>query len=162
MRSLGTNTVAVILIRVNDKSNFSPIQTDSTKSSSSHSATTNLQLTTTTQIDQPTKPTNQLPSTTPANMPLDNPTTTNKNQDSGVTGAAKFVTSTVGNAAGGVGRTAGNVVGAAGRGLGDTITSATGSAGKPVGDALGSVGTGVQSGADSVSKGVENAGQWKQ
>ncbi|KAI1102871.1 hypothetical protein F4804DRAFT_333833 [Jackrogersella minutella] len=84
-----------------------------------------------------------------------------RSQDSGVTGAAKFVTSTVGNVAGGVGRTTGNVVGAAGRGLGDTITSATGSSGKPVGDALGSVGTGIQNGAEGVSKGVENAGQWK-
>ncbi|KAI0839636.1 hypothetical protein F5Y06DRAFT_11422 [Hypoxylon sp. FL0890] len=101
----------------------------------------------------PTIHTIHRPATRPANM--------NNSQDSGVTGAAKFVTSTVGNTAGGVGRTAGNVVGAAGRGLGDTITSATGSAGKPVGDALGSVGTGVQNGADSLSKGVENAGQWK-
>ncbi|KAI0419467.1 hypothetical protein F5X98DRAFT_384742 [Xylaria grammica] len=88
-------------------------------------------------------------------MPLDN------NDNKGVTGAAKFVTSTLGNAAGGVGRTVGNVTGAAGRGIGDTITSATGSAGKPVGDAISSVGTGVENGANSVSKGVENAGQWK-
>ncbi|RYP37326.1 hypothetical protein DL767_002969 [Monosporascus sp. MG133] len=82
-------------------------------------------------------------------------------QDKGVTGAAKFVTSTVGNTVGGVGRTVGAVTGAAARGVGDTITSATGSAGKPVGDAIGSVGTGIQGGADSISKGVENAGQWK-
>ncbi|KAI0199812.1 FAD-binding domain-containing protein [Astrocystis sublimbata] len=88
-------------------------------------------------------------------MPLEN------NNDKGVTGAAKFVTSTLGNAVGGVGRTAGNITGAAGRGLGDTITSATGSTGKPVGDAIGSVGSGIQNGADGVSKGVENAGQWK-
>ncbi|KAI1777410.1 hypothetical protein F4818DRAFT_439766 [Hypoxylon cercidicola] len=74
------------------------------------------------------------------------------NQDSGVTGAAKFVTSTIGNVAGGVGRTAGGVVGAAGRGLGDTVTSTTGSAGKPVGDAVSSIGTGVQDGAEGVSK----------
>ncbi|KAI0813097.1 hypothetical protein GGR55DRAFT_677420 [Xylaria sp. FL0064] len=80
-------------------------------------------------------------------MPLEN------NNDKGATGAAKFVTSTVGNAVGGVGRTVGNVTGAAGRGIGDTITSATGSAGKPVGDAISSVGTGVENGANSVSKG---------
>ncbi|KAI8631278.1 hypothetical protein F5Y19DRAFT_473684 [Xylariaceae sp. FL1651] len=88
-------------------------------------------------------------------MPLEN------NNDKGVTGAAKFVTSTVGNAVGGVGRTAGNITGAAGRGVGDTITSATGSAGKPVGDAFNALGNGVENGANSVSKGVENAGQWK-
>lgn len=90
-------------------------------------------------------------------MPLDNTT----NKDSGITGAAKFVTSTVGNAAGGLGRTAGNVTGAATKGVGDTITSATGSAGKPIGDAITNVGAGIQQGTDSVSKGVENAGQWK-
>ncbi|KAI0532143.1 hypothetical protein GGR58DRAFT_491254 [Xylaria digitata] len=90
-----------------------------------------------------------------SNMPLDN------NDNKGVTGAAKFVTSTLGNVAGGVGRTVGNVTGAAGRGVGDTITSTTGSAGKPVGDAISSVGTGIENGANSVSKGVENAGQWK-
>lgn len=82
-------------------------------------------------------------------------------QDKGVTGAAKWATSTVGNVAGGVGRTVGNVAGAAGRGVGDTVTSVTGEAGKPVGDAIGSVGTGVQSGAEGLSKGVEDAGQWK-
>lgn len=85
----------------------------------------------------------------------------NNNQDKGVTGAAKWTTSTVGNAVGGVGRTVGNVTGAAGRGLGETVTSVTGEAGKPVGDAIGSVGTGVQNGAEGLSKGVENAGQWK-
>ncbi len=90
-----------------------------------------------------------------ANMPIEN------SQNQGVTGAAKFVTSTVGNTVGGLGRTVGNVTGAAARGVGDTITGATGSAGKPVGDALGSVGTGIQDGANSVSKGVENAGQWR-
>ncbi|KAH7040934.1 uncharacterized protein B0I36DRAFT_311778 [Microdochium trichocladiopsis] len=88
-------------------------------------------------------------------MPLDN------SQNQGVTGAAKFVTSTLGNAVGGVGRTVGNVTGAAGRGVGETITSTTGSAGKPVGDAISALGNGVQDGATSVSKGVENAGQWK-
>ncbi|RAK94020.1 hypothetical protein BO79DRAFT_249243 [Aspergillus costaricaensis CBS 115574] len=82
------------------------------------------------------------------------------NQDSGVTGAAKFVTSTLGNAVGGVSRTVGGVTGAAGRGIGDTITGATGSAGKPVGDALGSVGSGVEDGARKVAKGIEDAGQW--
>ncbi|KAI0100280.1 hypothetical protein GGR51DRAFT_564304 [Nemania sp. FL0031] len=87
-------------------------------------------------------------------MPLEN------NSDKGVTGAAKFVTSTLGNAVGGVGRTAGNITGAAGRGIGDTVTSVTGSAGKPVGDAIGNVGTGIENGANSVAKGVENAGRW--
>ena len=82
-------------------------------------------------------------------------------QDTGVTGAAKFVTSGVGNLVGGVSRTAGTVTGAAGRGVGDTITGATGSAGKPLGDALSALGTGVESGAVGVAKGVENAGQWK-
>ncbi|KAI0129622.1 hypothetical protein BJ170DRAFT_681115 [Xylariales sp. AK1849] len=85
-------------------------------------------------------------------MPLDN------SQNQGATGAAKFVTSSVGNVVGGISRTVGNVTGAAGRGVGDTITGATGSAGKPVGDALGSLGTGVENGASGVAKGVENAG----
>ncbi|KAH9907531.1 hypothetical protein F4778DRAFT_777957 [Xylariomycetidae sp. FL2044] len=88
-------------------------------------------------------------------MPLDN------NDNKGVTGAAKFVTSSVGNAVGGIGRTVGNVTGAAGRGVGDTISNSTGSAGKPIGDAISNIGTGVEGGANSVSKGVENAGQWK-
>ncbi|CAK40253.1 uncharacterized protein An09g03140 [Aspergillus niger] len=91
---------------------------------------------------------------TAVNMPF-------SSQDSGVTGAAKFVTSTLGNAVGGVSRTVGGVTGAAGRGVGDTITGATGSAGKPVGDALGSVGSGVEDGARKVAKGIEDAGQWK-
>ncbi|RAH43481.1 uncharacterized protein BO95DRAFT_445066 [Aspergillus brunneoviolaceus CBS 621.78] len=82
-------------------------------------------------------------------------------QDSGVTGAAKFVTSTLGNTVGGVSRTVGGVTGAAGRGIGDTITGATGSAGKPVGDALGNIGSGVEDGARKVAQGVEDAGQWK-
>ncbi|KAI1387637.1 uncharacterized protein F4822DRAFT_430384 [Hypoxylon trugodes] len=120
----------------------------------------NYQLSTSTSIPPIVKtPLSPKTNPKPPTMPLE--TNTKSNQDTGVTGAAKFVTSTVGNTVGGVGRTAGNVVGAASRGLGDTITSATGSAGKPVGDALGSVGTGVQSGAEGVSKGVENAGQWK-
>jgi hypothetical protein len=82
-------------------------------------------------------------------------------QDTGVTGAAKFVTSTLGNTVGGVARTVGGVTGAATRGVGDTITSATGSAGKPVGDAIGSAGTGVEDGAKRVAGGVEDAGQWR-
>lgn len=61
------------------------------------------------------------------------------NNDSGVTGAAKFTTSTVGNTVGGLLGTAGNIVGVAGRGLDDTVTGATGSAGKPVGKALADV-----------------------
>ena len=85
----------------------------------------------------------------------------NGNQDQGVTGAAKFVTSTAGNLVGGVGRTVGNVVGAAGRGVGDTVWGVTGSAGKPVGDAVSNLGTGVERGAAGASKGVEDAGNWK-
>lgn len=91
--------------------------------------------------------------------PLD--TTTSSSSDKGATGAAKFVTSTVGNTLGGVGATVGGVVGAGGRGLGQTITGATGSAGKPVGDALESLGNGVERGAKDVSKAVEDAGKWK-
>lgn len=92
------------------------------------------------------------------NMPS-NPTSSSS--DSGVTGAAKFVTSTLGNTVGGLSRTAGNVTGAASRGIGDTITSATGSAGQPVGDALGNIGTAVENGVSDVAKGVERAGEWK-
>ncbi|KAL8758921.1 MAG: hypothetical protein Q9199_001145 [Rusavskia elegans] len=72
--------------------------------------------------------------------------------DKGATGAAKFVTSTVGNTVGGLGRTVGGVVGAGGRGLGQTITAATGGAGKPVGEAIESLGNGVENGAQNVSK----------
>jgi hypothetical protein len=70
-----------------------------------------------------------------------NMTGSNSNE-SGVTGAAKFVTSTLGNTVGGLTGTVGNVVGAAGRGLGETVTGATGSAGKDVGKALGDVSIG--------------------
>ncbi|KAL9034723.1 MAG: hypothetical protein Q9214_006913, partial [Letrouitia sp. 1 TL-2023] len=70
-------------------------------------------------------------------------------KDSGITGGAKFVTSTIGNTVGGLGRTVGGVAGAGGRGLGQTVTGATGSAGKPVGDAIESLGNGVESGAKS-------------
>ncbi|KAL8780788.1 MAG: hypothetical protein Q9194_000721 [Teloschistes cf. exilis] len=73
--------------------------------------------------------------------------------DKGATGAAKFVTSTVGNTVGGLGKTVGGVVGAGGRGLGQTVTAATGSAGKPVGEAIESLGNGVENGANNVSKG---------
>ncbi|OQD67189.1 hypothetical protein PENDEC_c042G01559 [Penicillium decumbens] len=55
----------------------------------------------------------------------------NGSQDQGATGAAKWVTSTLGNTVGGITRTVGGVAGTATRGIGDTITSATGSAGKP-------------------------------
>ncbi|KAL8644256.1 MAG: hypothetical protein Q9210_007343, partial [Variospora velana] len=71
------------------------------------------------------------------------------NENKGATGAAKFVTSTIGNTIGGLGATVGGVVGAGGRGLGQTVTGATGSAGKPVGDALESLGNGVENGAKS-------------
>ena len=83
------------------------------------------------------------------------------NQDSGLTGAGKFVTSTLGNTVGGLSRTVGGVTGAATRGIGDTITSATGSAGKPLGNGLANIGTSVENGTKDVAKGVENAGEWK-
>ncbi|KAI1619003.1 hypothetical protein EDD37DRAFT_647787 [Exophiala viscosa] len=81
--------------------------------------------------------------------------------DVGVTGAAKFVTSTVGNTVGGLAKTLGGVTGAAGRGIGDTITGATGSLGKPLGDGLNNAATGVESGTKRVAQGVEDAGQWR-
>ncbi|KAL4968005.1 uncharacterized protein BDV14DRAFT_168050 [Aspergillus stella-maris] len=81
--------------------------------------------------------------------------------DKGATGAAKFVTSTLGNTVGGLTGTVGGIAGTATRGLGDTINSATGSTGKPVGDALGSAGSGLEDGLKNVGKGVENAGQWR-
>lgn len=91
-------------------------------------------------------------------MPNGNP----KDQEGqGATGAAKWVTSAVGNTVGGVTRTLGGVTGAAGRGIGDTINSATGSTGKVVGDGFGKVGSGAEEGAKSVAKGVEDAGNWK-
>ncbi|KAF2150109.1 glycoside hydrolase family 18 protein [Myriangium duriaei CBS 260.36] len=83
------------------------------------------------------------------------------NKNSGASGAATAVTSTLGNLVGGVSRTAGGVVGAAGRGLGDTVTGVTGNAGKPVGDALNSLGNGVQDGTTQLAHGVEGAGQGK-
>ncbi|KAL4868566.1 hypothetical protein BDV12DRAFT_197093 [Aspergillus spectabilis] len=74
-------------------------------------------------------------------MPLN--TNTSSSQDQGVTGAAKFVTSTLGNTVGGVSKTVG------------------GSTGKPVGDALGNIGSGLEDGLNNIGKGIENAGQWK-
>lgn len=50
----------------------------------------------------------------------------NNNQDKGAEGAAKSVTSTVGNLAGGLSKTAGGIVGTAGRGIGQTINDTTG------------------------------------
>ncbi|KAK5082334.1 hypothetical protein LTR05_007480 [Lithohypha guttulata] len=88
-------------------------------------------------------------------------TTMTNSQDNGVTGAAKFVTSTLGNTVGGLSRTVGGVTGAATRGIGDTITGATGSMGKPVGDALANAGTGLENGSRDVARGVEDAGNWK-
>ncbi|KAF3028550.1 hypothetical protein E8E15_009290 [Penicillium rubens] len=79
----------------------------------------------------------------------------------GATGAAKFVTSTLGNTLGGVTRTVGGVAGTAGRGVGDTITSATGSAGEPIGNALSNVSSGLENGAKRVAQGTEDAGKWK-
>jgi len=81
--------------------------------------------------------------------------------DTGVTGAAKFVTSTLGATVGGLARTVGGVTGAAGRGIGDTITGATGSLGKPVGDGLNNAASGLESGTKKVARGVEDAGEWK-
>lgn len=48
-----------------------------------------------------------------------------ENNNSGVEGAAKGVTSTLGNLTGGVVKTAGSLVGSAGEGLGNTINSKT-------------------------------------
>ncbi|KAI4143191.1 MAG: hypothetical protein L6R39_004669 [Caloplaca ligustica] len=106
-------------------------------------------------LQKQTKPTNPLISF-PTMSPLDSDT-----NDKGATGAAKFVTSTVGNTVGGLGKTVGGIVGAGGIGLGQTVTGATGSAGKPIGDALESLGEGVESGVKNVSQGVEDAGKWK-
>ena len=89
-------------------------------------------------------------------MPLDK-----SSDNTGATGAAKFITSTLGNTVGGVARTVGGVAGAAGRGLGDTITGATGSAGKPIGDGLANATTGVEDATKKVAKGVEDAGNWE-
>ncbi|KAK0902275.1 hypothetical protein LTR91_019087 [Friedmanniomyces endolithicus] len=80
-------------------------------------------------------------------------------QESGAEGAAKGVTSTLGNAAGGLSKTVGGVVGATGRGLGDTINSTTGT--KQAGDSLQGVTGGIEDGANSAGKGAENAGQMK-
>ncbi|KAL8627814.1 hypothetical protein Q9189_006496 [Teloschistes chrysophthalmus] len=77
--------------------------------------------------------------------------------DKGATGAAKFVTSTVGNTVGGLGKTVGGVVGAGGRGIGQTVTAATGSAGKPVGEAIESLGNGVENGANNISDPIRAA-----
>ena len=87
-------------------------------------------------------------------MPLDN-------KNSGASGAATAVTSTLGNLVGGLSNTAGGIVGATGRGLGQTVTGVTGNTGKPVGDALQSLGNGVQDGTSQVARGAENAGQGK-
>ncbi|KAJ7130889.1 hypothetical protein C8R46DRAFT_1235889 [Mycena filopes] len=77
----------------------------------------------------------------------------------GVAGAAKGVTSTVGNLVGGVSKTVGGVVGAAGEGLGNTVNSTTGT--KQGGDAIKDLTGGVNNAAESVGKGFENAGLWK-
>ncbi|KAK3382738.1 hypothetical protein B0T24DRAFT_672698 [Lasiosphaeria ovina] len=80
---------------------------------------------------------------------------------SGVTGAGKMVTSTVGNTVGGLTNTVGGVVGAASRGIGETVTGATGGLGKPLGDGIANIGTGLEGGVASVSQGVKDAGEWK-
>jgi hypothetical protein len=86
---------------------------------------------------------------------------TEKKQESGITGAGKVVTSTLGNTVGGLANTVGGVVGAASRGLGETVTSATGGLGKPVGEGVANIGTGVESGVANVAQGVKDAGEWK-
>lgn len=48
-----------------------------------------------------------------------------KDQESGLTGAAKTGTSTLGNTVGGLTNTVGGIVGGAGRGLGETVSGAT-------------------------------------
>jgi hypothetical protein len=84
-----------------------------------------------------------------------------QSSDHGATGAAKFVTSTVGDTVGGVARTVGGVTGAAGRGVGQTVTAATGSLGKPIGDGLANTTSGVEAAANKVAQGVEDAGHWQ-
>jgi len=84
-----------------------------------------------------------------------------KDTQSGITGAGKTATSTLGNTVGGLTNTVGGVVGAAGRGLGETVNSVTGDMGRPVGDGLSNIGSGLEGAGDSASKGVKNAGEWK-
>ncbi|KAK4546528.1 hypothetical protein LTR36_001745 [Oleoguttula mirabilis] len=83
----------------------------------------------------------------------------NSNKNNGAEGAAKGVTSTLGNLAGGVSKTAGGLVGSAGKGLGDTINNTTGT--KAAGDGLQSVTGGIEDAGNSAGKGAEDAGQWK-
>lgn len=78
---------------------------------------------------------------------------------SGAEGAAKGLTSTLGNLTGGVVKTAGGAVGSVGQGLGETINNTTGT--KAVGNGLQGLTGGVKDGADALGKGAENAGQWK-
>lgn len=82
---------------------------------------------------------------------------TNNNQ--GVTGFLRGVTSTVGGVGKDVTDTVGNVAGALLGGIGTTVNNATGT--KPVGNVINSVGEGVQGAAHSVGTGVDNAGKWK-
>lgn len=82
-------------------------------------------------------------------------------QDSGATGAAKTVTSTIGHTVGGLTNTVGGITGAAGRGVGETIEGATGSVGKDVGRGLADAATGVEGGVKRVGEGVKNTGEWK-
>ncbi|KAK3694401.1 hypothetical protein B0T22DRAFT_477153 [Podospora appendiculata] len=84
-----------------------------------------------------------------------------KKNESGITGAGKTVTSTLGNTVGGLTNTVGGVLGAASRGIGETVTGATGGVGKPLGDGIANIGTGVEGGIGSVSQGVKDAGEWK-
>ncbi|EGS18969.1 uncharacterized protein CTHT_0055860 [Thermochaetoides thermophila DSM 1495] len=81
--------------------------------------------------------------------------------DTGITGAGKAVTSTLGNTVGGLADTVGGVLGATARGVGETVTGATGGLGKPLGEALGKAGSGVEGGVANVAQGVRDAGEWK-
>lgn len=117
-------------------------------------------------------------------MPIGQSSTNTSSSTSGAEGAAKGLTSTLGNLTGGVVKTAGGAVGSVGQGLGETINSeftlsfntpqkrkpkvnanlkgtvdTTGT--KAVGNGLQGLTGGVKDGADALGKGAENAGQWK-
>lgn len=81
--------------------------------------------------------------------------------NSGVSGAAKFVSSTVTHTVAGVGDTIGGIVGAGARGVGETIEGATGGVGKPVANGIVAVGTGVEGGTKRVGEGLRAAGEGK-
>jgi len=86
---------------------------------------------------------------------------TTKDAQSGILGAGKTVTSTLGNTLGGVTNTAGGVVGSAGKGVGETVNSAAGNTGKPLGDTISSLGSGVDKAGQGLSQGLRDAGEMK-